>query len=154
MEYLGRIFKYLKNYKLQIALILLVQLLYAFFSIFTLTLLVPFLQVLFQQVDPVTVRPAFSVRTTRTSPAAMATAGPPSPRSRSSVPPPCRRRTSAVPRRAIAPAAAFMRGPRREPRTLKLALAETVTNFDSSEAKSTALVACSSKLICCDSVKC
>ena len=60
MEYLGRIFKYLKNYKLQIALILLVQLLYAFFSIFTLTLLVPFLQVLFQQVDPVTVRPAFS----------------------------------------------------------------------------------------------
>ena len=60
MEYLGRIFKYLKNYKLQIALILLVQLLYAFFSIFTLTLLVPFLQVLFQQVDPVTVAFSFS----------------------------------------------------------------------------------------------
>jgi ABC-type multidrug transport system fused ATPase/permease subunit len=60
MEYLRRILKYLKNYKLQIALILFVQLLYAFFSIFTLTLLVPFLQVLFQQVDPVTVRPAFS----------------------------------------------------------------------------------------------
>lgn len=61
MEYLGRIFKYLKNYKLQIALILIVQVLYAFFSIFTLTLLVPFLQVLFQQVDPVTVQPAFSL---------------------------------------------------------------------------------------------
>lgn len=60
MEYLGRLLKYLKNYKWQIALILLVQLLYAFFSIFTLTLLVPFLQVLFHQVDPVTVRPDFS----------------------------------------------------------------------------------------------
>ena len=60
MEYLGRILKYLKNYKLQIALILFVQLLYAVFSIFTLTLLVPFLQVLFGQVDPVTVRPGFS----------------------------------------------------------------------------------------------
>lgn len=60
MEYLGRILKYLKNYKLQIALILFVQLLYAIFSIFTLTLLVPFLQVLFGQVDPVTVRPGFS----------------------------------------------------------------------------------------------
>ena len=60
MEYLGRIFKYLKNYKLQIAFILFVQLLYAFFSIFTLTLLVPFLQVLFHQVEAVTVRPEFS----------------------------------------------------------------------------------------------
>ena len=61
MENLGRILKYLKNYKLQIALILFVQILYAFFSIFTLTLIVPFLQVLFQQVDPVAVRPEFSV---------------------------------------------------------------------------------------------
>lgn len=60
MDYLGRILNYLKNYKLQIALILFVQLLYAFFSIFTLTLLVPFLQVLFHQVEPVTVRPEFS----------------------------------------------------------------------------------------------
>ena len=60
MQYLGRLLKYLKNYKLQIVLILLVQLLYAFFSIFTLTLLVPFLQVLFHQVEPVVARPAFS----------------------------------------------------------------------------------------------
>ena len=60
MEYLGRIFKYLRNYKLQIGLILFVQLLYAVFSIFTLTLLVPFLQVLFRQVEPVTVMPDFS----------------------------------------------------------------------------------------------
>ena len=60
MDYLGRILNYLKNFKLQIALILFVQLLYAFFSIFTLTLLVPFLQVLFHQVEPVTVRPEFS----------------------------------------------------------------------------------------------
>ena len=60
MEYLGRLLKYLNNYKLQIVLILLVQLLYAFFSIFTLTLLVPFLQVLFHQVETVVVRPAFS----------------------------------------------------------------------------------------------
>jgi len=61
MEYLGRILKYLKNYKLQIALILFVQFLYAIFSIFTLTLLVPFLQVLFGQVEPVTVKPDFSL---------------------------------------------------------------------------------------------
>ena len=60
MDYLVRLLKYLKNYKLQIVLILVAQLLYAFFAIFTLTLLVPFLQVLFRQVDPVTVRPAFS----------------------------------------------------------------------------------------------
>ena len=61
MEYLGRILKYLKNYKLQIALILIVQFLYAIFSIFTLTLLVPFLQVLFGQVEPVTAKPEFSL---------------------------------------------------------------------------------------------
>jgi subfamily B ATP-binding cassette protein MsbA len=61
MEYLGRILKYLKNYKLQIALILIVQFLYAIFSIFTLTLLVPFLQVLFGQVEPVTAKPDFSL---------------------------------------------------------------------------------------------
>lgn len=59
--YLGRILKYLKNYKLQIALILIVQLFYAFFSIFTLTLLVPFLQVLFHQVEVVIIRPEFSL---------------------------------------------------------------------------------------------
>lgn len=61
MEFLSRIFKYLKNYKLQIVLILFVQLLYAIFSIFTLTLLVPFLRVLFRQVEPVTVMPDFSL---------------------------------------------------------------------------------------------
>ena len=60
MDYLVRLLKYLKNYKLQIVLILAAQLLYAFYAIFTLTLLVPFLQVLFRQVDPVTVHPAFS----------------------------------------------------------------------------------------------
>lgn len=60
MEYLIRILKCLKNYKLQIVLILFVQLLYAVFSIFTLTLLVPFLQVLFRQVEPVTAMPDFS----------------------------------------------------------------------------------------------
>lgn len=60
MEYLKRIAGYLKNYKLQIALILLVQLLYAVFSVFTLAMLVPFLQVLFNQAEIVSELPKFS----------------------------------------------------------------------------------------------
>ncbi len=61
MDNLKRIIKYLKDYKLQIALILFVQLLYAFFSVFTLALLVPFLQVLFNQTELVLNMPEFSL---------------------------------------------------------------------------------------------
>lgn len=61
MEYLKRILKYLKNYKLQIVLIACVQLLYAVFSVFTLTLLVPFLQILFNQAELVLSMPKFSL---------------------------------------------------------------------------------------------
>lgn len=61
MQYFKRILKYLHNYKLHIFLIFVVQLLYAVFSVFTLTLVVPFLQVLFNQTDLVTTMPSFSL---------------------------------------------------------------------------------------------
>ncbi len=52
---------YLSGYKGHIALVIVANLLYAVFSIFTLSLVVPFLSVLFGQAEAVTVRPAFSL---------------------------------------------------------------------------------------------
>ena len=63
MEMLKRLLRYLLNYKSNIFLVVLAQLLYAVFSIFTLSMIVPFLSVLFGQVDQVTVRPEFSLTT-------------------------------------------------------------------------------------------
>lgn len=60
---LKRLLRYLLNYKSNIFLVVLAQLLYAVFSIFTLSMIVPFLSVLFGQVDQVTVRPEFSLTT-------------------------------------------------------------------------------------------
>lgn len=61
MEYLKRLSRYLGNYKANIAGVLLVNVLYAFFSIFTLGLIVPFLSVLFGQVEPMVAKPEFSL---------------------------------------------------------------------------------------------
>jgi len=61
MRLLTRLLRYLLNYKINIALVLIANLLYALFSIFTLTMLVPFLSVLFGQVQQVVVRPSFSL---------------------------------------------------------------------------------------------
>ncbi|MBO4504103.1 MAG: ABC transporter ATP-binding protein [Bacteroidales bacterium] len=61
MKYLKRLTRYLLNYKANIAGVLLVNVLYAFFSIFTLGLIVPFLSVLFEQVEPVTAKPEFAL---------------------------------------------------------------------------------------------
>ena len=58
---LKRLLRYLLNYKSNIFLVVLAQLLYAVFSIFTLSMIVPFLSVLFGQVDQVTVQPEFSL---------------------------------------------------------------------------------------------
>lgn len=60
MELLKRLLRYLRNYKLNIVLVALAHLLYAVFSIFTLSLIVPFLSVLFEQVQHVATRPEFS----------------------------------------------------------------------------------------------
>ena len=60
MELLKRLLRYLRNYKLNIVLVVLAHLLYAVFSIFTLSLIVPFLSVLFEQVQHVAIRPEFS----------------------------------------------------------------------------------------------
>lgn len=61
MEMLKRLLRYLLNYKSNIFLVVLAQLLYAVFSIFTLSMVVPFLSVLFGQVDQVAVKPEFSL---------------------------------------------------------------------------------------------
>ncbi|MCQ2284947.1 MAG: hypothetical protein MJZ57_08610, partial [Bacteroidales bacterium] len=61
MKLLTRLLKYLRHYKSNIAWVLLTNLLYAIFSVFTLSMIVPFLSVLFNQVDVVTVRPSFSL---------------------------------------------------------------------------------------------
>lgn len=60
MKLLRRLLKYLRHYKLNIALVLLTNLCYAFFSIFTLSMVVPFLSVLFDQVAQVTAKPSFA----------------------------------------------------------------------------------------------
>ncbi len=61
MEMLKRLLRYLLNYKGNIVLVVLAHLLYAVFSIFTLSMIVPFLSVLFEQVEQVAVRPEFSL---------------------------------------------------------------------------------------------
>ena len=58
---LKRLLRYLLNYKSNIFLVVLAQLLYAVFSIFTLSMVVPFLSVLFGQVDQIAVKPEFSL---------------------------------------------------------------------------------------------
>ncbi len=63
MNLFKRLISYLTNYKLSIALTLAANLLYAICSVFTLSLIVPFLSVLFEQVQQVTVRPAFALST-------------------------------------------------------------------------------------------
>ncbi len=58
---LKRLLRYLLNYKANIFLVVLAHLFYAVFSIFTLSMIVPFLSVLFEQVQQVTARPEFSL---------------------------------------------------------------------------------------------
>lgn len=60
MKLLKRLLRYLTHFKLNIVLAVLANLFYAFFSIFSLSMIVPFLSVLFGQVEQVLVRPAFS----------------------------------------------------------------------------------------------
>jgi ABC-type multidrug transport system fused ATPase/permease subunit len=61
MNLLKRLLRYLTGYKGLIFLVVVANLLYAVFSIFTLSMVIPFLSVLFDQVTPVTTRPAFSL---------------------------------------------------------------------------------------------
>lgn len=63
MTLLKRLLRYILNYKANIGLVLIANLLYAVFSIFTLTMLVPFLSVLFGQVQQVVARPSFTLST-------------------------------------------------------------------------------------------
>ncbi len=60
MVILKRLLGYLRGYKANIVAVAFVNLLYAFFSVFTLSMVVPFLSVLFQQVETVAVKPDFS----------------------------------------------------------------------------------------------
>ena len=61
MNLLKRLLRYLTGYKGLIMLVMMANLLYALFSIFTLSMVIPFLSVLFDQVTPVTTRPSFSL---------------------------------------------------------------------------------------------
>ena len=58
------VIKYALRYKGNILLMFLSNILYSIFSIFSLALIVPFLSVLFQQVEPVTVKPEFALSVT------------------------------------------------------------------------------------------
>lgn len=61
MDLLKRLSRYLGKYKANIVAVLLVNVLYAFFSIFTLSLIVPFLSVLFGQAHQVAAKPDFAL---------------------------------------------------------------------------------------------
>lgn len=61
MNLLKRLIKYLFPFKKYICIILIANLLYAFFSLFSFTMIAPFLSVLFGQVDPIATRPDFSL---------------------------------------------------------------------------------------------
>ena len=61
MDLLKRLSRYLGRYKANIVAVLLVNVVYAFFSIFTLSLIVPFLSVLFGQVHQVAAKPDFAL---------------------------------------------------------------------------------------------
>ena len=63
MKLLLRLFKYLRGYKGHIVLVLVANLLYAIFSIFTLSMIVPFLNVLFRQGTVVATKPTFAFTT-------------------------------------------------------------------------------------------
>jgi subfamily B ATP-binding cassette protein MsbA len=63
MKLLLRLFKYLRGYKGHIVLVLVANFLYAIFSIFTLSMIVPFLNVLFRQGTTVAVKPSFAFTT-------------------------------------------------------------------------------------------
>jgi len=54
-----QLLKYALRYKSNILLMFLANIFYSVFSVFTLALIVPFLPVLFQQIDPVVVKPDF-----------------------------------------------------------------------------------------------
>ena len=58
------VIKYALHYKSNILLMFLSNILYSIFSVFSLALIVPFLSVLFQQVEPVTVKPEFVLSVT------------------------------------------------------------------------------------------
>lgn len=61
MKLIIRLFKHVLPYKGNIALIILFNLLYSIFSIFSLSMVVPFLQVLFEQTEAVTAKPEFAL---------------------------------------------------------------------------------------------
>lgn len=61
MKLLRRLLRYLRDFKGHIALVLVANFFYAIFSIFTLSMIVPFLHVLFEQVPAVVSKPSFSV---------------------------------------------------------------------------------------------
>lgn len=60
MKVFNRLFKHVLPYKLTIGIILIFNLLYSIFSVFSLSMVVPFLSVLFGQTEAVTVKPEFS----------------------------------------------------------------------------------------------
>lgn len=61
MHLLKRLLRYLAGYKGLILLVVLANLFYALFSIFTLSMVVPFLSVLFNQVEMVAAKPSFAL---------------------------------------------------------------------------------------------
>lgn len=63
MSYFLRLLRYIFPYKGNIALIIFSNILYSIFSLFSLTMIVPFLSILFNQIDAVTVKPDFAIST-------------------------------------------------------------------------------------------
>ena len=61
MKLFFRLFRHVFPYKLDIVFILIFNFLYSIFSIFSLSMVVPFLSVLFGQTEAVTVKPAFEL---------------------------------------------------------------------------------------------
>lgn len=60
MKSFGRLLQYLNNYKAYVGLNIFSNILTALFTVVSIPLLIPFLEILFDRVKPVTVAPAFS----------------------------------------------------------------------------------------------
>ena len=63
MDEIKRVFSYINPYKWNIAKAVICNILYAFFSLFTLAMIVPFISVIFGLIEPIYVKPNLTIDT-------------------------------------------------------------------------------------------
>ena len=63
MDEIKRVFSYINPYKWNIAKAVICNILYAFFSLFTLAMIVPFISVIFGLIEPIYIKPNLTIDT-------------------------------------------------------------------------------------------